>query len=264
VSLPNSSFLIRQASGDLKRYKMKALKAMLLIAGLITMLTIGAPARAQDGLYDSHHIWRDGAYWHERHPDWVYKYHPDWAVNAGWWQSDHERHPEWFESRFWRDHPMWTYGAYDDHHTWRYADWWHAHDPAWVYSHHPEWAEPYPRWLREDYGRHPEWFRSAYWHEHPHDWGHPYEAYDRYLGRGGEYNKAHYGDSHSHHYAGHEYDVHHGEGWHSAHYDERGYDKHADQWSAHHPPSYSHSYNTSASHSHAGGGSGGGFYKKHQ
>jgi hypothetical protein len=199
------------------------------------LITTQASARAQEGLYDSHHIWRDAAYWHARHPDWVYRYHPDWAVSHGWWESDHLHHPEWFQSSFWHAYPLWTYGAYDQYRVWRSAQWWHSHDPAWLYAHHPEWAAPYSHWVREDYGQHPEWFRSAYWHDHPYSLNHPYERY---------------GDSHAPHY-----DQFSGETWHNGHYQPTGQAasyRHEETWRA---PTAARSYNNSAIQSHSAVGS---------
>ena len=40
-------------------------------------------------------------------------------------------------------------GAYDHHHHWRDADWWHRHDPGWVTQNHPEWYHAHPGWGRE-------------------------------------------------------------------------------------------------------------------
>lgn len=164
------------------------------IAALLLCLAIYAPAARAEryGLADSHHVWHDSQYWHERHPDWVYRYHPEWAVERQeWWELDHEQHPDWFMSPFWEQYPVWTYGDYDDNHVWHYAGWWHERNPAWFYAHHPGWAEVYPGWMRRDHEGHPEWFRSAYWQEHRHDWNHPDEAYRHTLERSNDYQKEH-------------------------------------------------------------------------
>jgi len=141
---------------------MKAAKLLLALIFCATAIFAGAPAKAGPyGIKDSHGVWRDAEYWHAHHPEWVYRYHPEWVVEREeWWRVDHERHPEWFVNPFWREYPVWTYGAYDRHHVWRYAIWWHAHDPGWFYAHHPGWAEPYPEWMRADHARHPEWCKS--------------------------------------------------------------------------------------------------------
>ncbi|MGD0074686.1 MAG: hypothetical protein ABSD31_10140 [Candidatus Binataceae bacterium] len=163
------------------------MKTARLLSALIfcTTIFIAAPGMAQRyGHADRKGVWRDAGYWHANHPEWVYRYHPEWVVEREeWWQADHERHPEWFAYPFWAEYPVWTYGAYDEHHVWRYAGWWHRHDPAWFYANHPRWAEPYPGWIRADHGRHPEWFRSAYWHEHPRDWNHPEAKFNQVVSR---------------------------------------------------------------------------------
>jgi hypothetical protein len=141
-----------------------------------------APAMAYGphfGEYDTHHVWHDAEWWHHNYPDWMYSHHPQWAVHYDWWAADHRYHPGWFRSPFWRDHPMWAWGARGPRGVWHDYRWWHEHDPGWMYAHHPEWAGPYGRWIREDHGRHPEWFRTAYWHEHPRDWSHPDREYWR-------------------------------------------------------------------------------------
>jgi hypothetical protein len=182
---------------------MKGAKFLLAAIFLVIVVGIGAPAiAANDGLKDSHGVWRDADYWHARHPEWVYRYHPEWAVDRQeWWLADHRDHPEWFESPYWRRYPVWTYGTYDRGHVWRDAGWWRERDPAWFYAHHPEWAEAHPGWLREDHGMHPEWFHSAYWNEHPRDWDHPDEDYRRELSRNVEYQRSHPADiANSHDY----------------------------------------------------------------
>ena len=154
-------------------------KLLIVVAIGFTVMLACAPALAQRyGLADREGVWRDAAYWHENHPEWVYRYHPEWVVDQqDWWVYDHQRHPEWFGYPFWREHPIWTYGAYDQYHHWRYAGWWREHNAGWFYANHPRWAEPYPNWIRADHYAHPDWFRSPYWHDHPHDWNHPDEAY---------------------------------------------------------------------------------------
>jgi hypothetical protein len=165
----------------------------------VSLLMISSPAKSiahvgseRYGLADSHHVWRDPGYWHDHDPMWVYRYHPEWAVDEpGWWEADHMSHPEWFEYPFWQEYPIWQYGAYDQYHVWRYADWWHARNPEWVYLHHPEWAGAHAEWLRADHGAHPDWFRSDYWRDHPHDFDHPDSFYRHYALQAGTRGGSH-------------------------------------------------------------------------
>jgi hypothetical protein len=58
------------------------------------------------GIYDRSGVWHYAWWWRERYPDWMYRYHPEWAAaHADWLRSDHERHPAWFRSDYWREHP---------------------------------------------------------------------------------------------------------------------------------------------------------------
>ncbi len=94
---------------------------------------------------------------------------PDLIYNKAW----RERHPD-LES-FMQQHPnVWgkmpnsgRWGAYGPDHSWHESDWWHDHDPGWMYKNHPEWAENHPDWKGDEHG-HPEWFRhpeEAFHHE---------------------------------------------------------------------------------------------------
>jgi len=75
-----------------------------------------------------------------------------------------EQHPDL--QAFMQNHPnVWgklsnsgRWGAYGPDHSWHEADWWHEHDPGWMYKNHPEWAENHPDW-KADENAHPEWFR---------------------------------------------------------------------------------------------------------
>jgi hypothetical protein len=63
------------------------------------------------------------------------------------------------------------FGAYDSHHTWQNAEWWHNHHPRWMYEHHPEWAEHYPDWRNEgDFDEHRYWHSREWWLKHHHAW----------------------------------------------------------------------------------------------
>jgi len=159
----------------------KTMKTPKLLFALVfcSAILAGASAKAERfGHEDSHHVWHDAGYWHERHPEWVYRYHPDWAVERQeWWEADHQRHPEWFGSPFWQQYPVWTYGDYDERHVWHYSGWWHEHNPNWMYERHPGWAEAHPEWMRHDHEGHPEWFHSPYWQQNRHDWKDPGKGY---------------------------------------------------------------------------------------
>jgi hypothetical protein len=201
--------------------KMRSLKVLFVSLCIATMLLAAqAPAKAAEGFYDAHHVWRDSVYWHTYHPEWVYRYHPEWAVAHGWWVWDHQYHPEWFASPYWYAHPIWTYGAYDPYHVWRDAEWWHLHNPGWLYSYHPEWVAAYPGWMRADYGAHPEWFRTPYWQAHPYNLGHPVVGYGAVP--------------HTAPYAPHPgpYAEFHGETWHNGHYaaGPAPYSRHEETW----------------------------------
>jgi hypothetical protein len=63
-----------------------------------------------------------------------------------------KKHPDLQE--FMQNHPnVWgklkgsnRWGAYDEHHDWHEADWWHEHNPGWMNKNHPEWAHEHPEW----------------------------------------------------------------------------------------------------------------------
>jgi hypothetical protein len=75
-----------------------------------------------------------------------------------------EQHPDL--QGFMQNHPnVWgklagneRWGAYGTDHAWHGADWWHEHDPGWMYQNHPDWARNHPDW-QADAHAHPEWFR---------------------------------------------------------------------------------------------------------
>ena len=263
---------------------MKAAKfLMAAIFFAAALVGIGTSAHAEDGLNDSHGVWRSAEYWHANHPEWVYRYHPEWAVDRDdWWVVDHRGHPEWFYSPYWRRYPVWTYGAYDRGHVWRNARWWRERDPGWFYAHHPEWAEVHPGWIREDHGRHPEWFHSAYWGEHPRDWSHPDEEYRRELSRNVEYQHSHAEGSeavhggvyhggvatdHDHYHAGAAGTEHpntaggqyHASAAHSSNYHPAST---YHPGSTYHPASTNHASSSASSASHSSGGGSGGHHGK--
>ena len=64
------------------------------------------------------------------------------------------------------------WGDYDSNHEWRDADWWHEHDSAWMYRHHPEWAENHPDWRTEDgdFDDARVWHDRDWWNENHRDW----------------------------------------------------------------------------------------------
>jgi hypothetical protein len=235
---------------------MKGVKFLLATILFAIAVGIGTSAIAEDGLNDSHGVWRNSEYWHANHPEWVYRYHPEWAVERQeWWEADHRGHPEWFGSPYWRRYPVWTYGAYDRGHVWRGAGWWRERDAGWFYAHHPEWAEPYPRWIREDHGRHPEWFHSAYWNEHPRDWNHPGEEYRREVSRNVEYQQSHKASAanaygHENYHGGSAVNEH--RNFAAAPYHPPTSQYHAPAYHA--PATYHPSVSVSSSHSSGGGG----------
>ena len=71
----------------------------------------------------------------ERNPDLIYN------------RNFRKQHPDL--EAFMQNHPnVWgklagsgRWGAYGPDHNWHEADWWHEHDPGWLYKNHPEWAE---------------------------------------------------------------------------------------------------------------------------
>jgi hypothetical protein len=74
-----------------------------------------------------------------------------------------ERHPQFDRGRYGH------MGAYDRHHEWREADWWHQNDPDWVYHNHPDWIRDHPAWMkRGDYDNEHHWRDREWWeHNHP-------------------------------------------------------------------------------------------------
>ncbi|MGA7871983.1 MAG: hypothetical protein WCA22_13945 [Candidatus Binatus sp.] len=134
---------------------MKHSKTML--AGLILLLAAAMPSMAMaqygeprlDHFLDSHPGMKTQL---ERNPDLIYN------------RNFRKQHPDL--EAFMQNHPnVWgklagsgRWGAYGPDHNWHEADWWHEHDPGWLYKNHPEWAENHPDW-RADQTNHPEWFR---------------------------------------------------------------------------------------------------------
>jgi hypothetical protein len=112
---------------------------------------------------------------------------PNLIYNKEW----REKHPDL--RAFMQNHPnIWgklpdngRWGAYGPDHDWHEADWWHQHDPGWMYSNHPEWAQNHPDWRGDgDFDEHHEWHDRDWWHDHHPDWvdkhhpdwyKHPYE-----------------------------------------------------------------------------------------
>jgi hypothetical protein len=64
------------------------------------------------------------------------------------------------------------WGDYDSYHQWRDANWWHEHDRAWMYRHHPEWIENHPDWRDEDgdFDDAHVWHDRGWWSDHHRDW----------------------------------------------------------------------------------------------
>ena len=87
-----------------------------------------------------------------------------------------QNHPDVWE-KLERDHGVGArgpgrWGDYDDHHEWRDADWWHDHDRAWMYRHHPEWVENHPNWRHDDgdWDDAHAWHDRNWWNENHRDW----------------------------------------------------------------------------------------------
>ncbi len=64
------------------------------------------------------------------------------------------------------------WGAYDEHHRWHDANWWHVHRPGWVWQYHPEWVQHYPQWRLTDgdYDNHHHWHDRNWWYKHDPRW----------------------------------------------------------------------------------------------
>jgi hypothetical protein len=64
------------------------------------------------------------------------------------------------------------WGDYDSNHQWRDANWWHENDRAWMYQHHPEWAENHPDWRAADgdFDDAHVWHDRGWWNENHRDW----------------------------------------------------------------------------------------------
>jgi hypothetical protein len=143
-----------------------------LLAGAILLLATAIPSMtmAQESMFGqkmNHFL--------NAHPDVASKVRADPSLLYS--KQFREQHPEL--QTFMQNHPeVYTrleqkgihpggFGAYDSNHMWRDSDWWHQHDPGWMYKNHPEWASNHPDW-RADQTAHPEWFgHPAGGYEHP-------------------------------------------------------------------------------------------------
>ncbi len=85
-------------------------------------------ARAQ-GMWDHSGAWHDSSWWHQNHPDSMYKYHPEWAQN----------------------HPDWRPGDPDGDGDVDHPGHWH-HPHHWWAKHHPGWeGHPGHGWKSQDH-----------------------------------------------------------------------------------------------------------------
>jgi hypothetical protein len=75
----------------------------------------------EQGMWENDGGWHDANWWRAHHPDYVDRFHPEWA----------EDHPDWRGP---------ADGAWDERHEhWHARQWWVAHDRAWVVQHHAAW-----------------------------------------------------------------------------------------------------------------------------
>ena len=148
---------------------MKHLKTLLAAAVVLFAMAMPSISAAQyyheerlDHFIDSRPELRNQL---ERNPDLIY--------NKAW----RERHPDL--QSFMQEHPnIWgkmpnsgRWGAYGPDHSWHESDWWHDHDRAWMWTHHPEWADAHPDWRGDgDFDEHHEWHDRDWWHDHHPDW----------------------------------------------------------------------------------------------
>ena len=74
------------------------------------------------------------------------------------------------------------YGAFDQNHQWRDANWWHQQNPNWVAQNHPEWGKNHPEWgkiaaaeRRHHEKEHHDKDHHDYDHGEHHDYGHDHD-----------------------------------------------------------------------------------------
>jgi hypothetical protein len=140
---------------------MKHLKTMiaitvLMLMGLSSIASAQYPSERLNRFLDGHQKVKAKL---ERNPDLIYdrrfrEDHPEL-------QAFMQQHPEIYGKL----HNSGRWGAYGPDHEWHESDWWHEHDPGWMYQNHPEWAEEHADW-REDREHHPEWFKHEEHEEH--------------------------------------------------------------------------------------------------
>lgn len=133
---------------------MKHLKPLLAVAVVLLAMAMPSISAAQynesrlDNFLSQHPGLRSQL---ERNPNLIYNKqfrheHPDLEVFM-------QNHPN-----VWEKLPgSGRWGAIGPDRYWHEADWWHQHDPGWMYSNHPEWAQDHADW-RADRNNHPEWF----------------------------------------------------------------------------------------------------------
>jgi hypothetical protein len=166
---------------------------IILASAAFALVGFGTPAFAQSPQTEAwfqHYI--------AIHPE--VQRHPSLMTNPGYLNN----HPDF--ARFLEQHPnirnqAFRMGAYDNHHQWHDADWWHDNHPDWVHQNHPEWNESHPGWMKEgSYDDEHRWHDRDWWEQnhpdwvkehHPH-WAQPYRApvaeENEHHGNGNDYN----------------------------------------------------------------------------
>ncbi len=160
-------------------------------ATAIMLLAMAVPSTSMARMYDSARL----DHWLNEHQNVKSKLaaNPNLIYNKDF-REDHpelrtflQNHPDVWD-KLERDHNLAGgprgWGDYDERHEWHDADWWHDHDRAWMYRHHPEWAENHPDWRRDDgdFDDAHVWHDRDWWHENHSDWverRHPEWARDK-------------------------------------------------------------------------------------
>jgi hypothetical protein len=95
------------------------------------------------------------------------------------WQKTHPAFVKWAEAhpgdyKALRHSGYFGYGAYDQQHQWRNAQWWQQNNPTWAREHHPEWWQGQGPMAGPagwgDYDEHHQWRNAEWWRTHNPNW----------------------------------------------------------------------------------------------
>ncbi|HVB55166.1 MAG TPA: hypothetical protein VNE63_01870 [Candidatus Acidoferrales bacterium] len=187
----------------MSRSRIKQIKSMVWLGGLLFALAVAAPAPAQVTIqiggpqvpgFSNYYPWFNDVpqYQGDQTFRWFLAYHPNIAralsrnpgllYNASWrsqfpaleqYLANHPYVWQALNNQYWSTGPAETqWGDYDDQHQWRDAYWWHHNNPDWFYSNHSDWVSLNPRWRDQDgaYDQQHRWHYGQWWYQQDPNW----------------------------------------------------------------------------------------------